>query len=123
MEIMLQKAHTSLPQGLLFLQRVSQHTKHVHCHTFGLIVLLSCLLECKADEYMQCVEQPCLGTFFSYCWCHFPSQRSQKALHPAAAAWAVSVDTVSSQGTASVLDEVACYSLLNLKVINNSRQK
>lgn len=50
MEIMVQKAHTNPPQGSLFLQRVSQHTKHVHCHTFVLIVLLSHFLECKAED-------------------------------------------------------------------------
>lgn len=50
MEIMVQKAHTSPPQGLLVLQKVSQNTKHVHCHTFVLIVLLSRFLECKAEN-------------------------------------------------------------------------
>lgn len=120
-------SHQSTTGTAVSTEGLSAHTHSMLIVTpMGLIVVLSHFPKCKADEYMQCVEQPCLGIFFSYCWCHFPSQRSQKALHSAAtaaAAWGVFLDSVSSQGTASVLDEVGCYSLLSWTVINNSRQK
>lgn len=82
-------APTSLPQGwLLFPQRASQHTRHSHHHTSVAgrhAIPLPGRKGCKDDEYMQCVEQPCLGTFLSCCYCHFPSWRGHRALHPAAA--------------------------------------
>lgn len=70
------------------------------------------------------VEQPGLGIFFLLL-VSLPFPKRPESSHSAAAAAALStfLDSVPSQGTASVLNEVGCYSLLSLKVINNSRQK